>query len=339
MSGAVRVAVAGATGYAGAGCVRLLSSHPGVELVQVSSRSQPGRPHCDAYPGSPCQLVLSEQIDPGRCDVVLSAQAPGECARQAGDWLERRAVVIDLSADFRLRSADAYRTWYGAEHPSAALLAQAVLALPELDPAGIAEAALLALPGCFTTAVLLACGPAVAANLVHPDVVVDGKTGVSGAGRNASAEYLFSEVAESVLPYQVSGHRHRPEMEQALGELGGQPCSVTFVPHLVPMVRGLVATCYLRLQPQVSLSEVREAYAARYQGQPFVRLSVGPVASKAVSQTNLCYVHLEEQGSHLVATAVLDNLGRGASGQAVQVLNLRFGMSPQSGLPQSSWWP
>ncbi|MGH7698197.1 MAG: N-acetyl-gamma-glutamyl-phosphate reductase, partial [Candidatus Dormibacteria bacterium] len=249
----IRVAVAGATGYAGAGCVRLLQEHPQVELAGVSSRSHAGVRHAEACPGSACQMLLSEAVDAGACDLVLSAQAPGECARQAGAWLEQGAVVLDVSPDFRLDSSSLYRNWYGAEHPAPDLLRRAVLALPELDPSAIGEAGLLALPGCFSTAAILACGPAAAAGLVLPEVVVDAKTGASGAGRGAAAEFLFSEVAESVRAYQVGGHRHRPEMERALAHLGGEPFSVTFVPHLVPMVRGIVATCYLKPRQGVSL--------------------------------------------------------------------------------------
>lgn len=335
----VRVAVAGATGFAGAGCVSLLLRHPNAELVEVASRSKRGQLHSAAYPGSRCELPLTESIHASQCDVVISASPPGEAAAQAPQWLAQGAVVLDVSADFRLNSASAFAAWYGAPHPSPELLPQAVLALPELRPAEIRMANLLALPGCFSTAAILACGPAAASRLVEPKVVVDGKTGVSGAGRSASSDYLFSELNESVKPYAVGGHRHRPEMEQVLTALGGVPFSATFVPHLVPMTRGIQVTCYLRPRAGVSLAQLRALYQTQYQGEPFVRLSETPVPSKQTSHTNMCWLTLEQQGDHLVVSAVLDNLGRGASSQAIQVMNLRFGLDPQAGLEASSQWP
>ncbi len=333
----LRVSLAGASGYAGAGCLRLLLRHPGVEVVEASSKTQPGRVHRDVYPGSDCDLTLVGELDASHCQAVVSALAPGEAARSAPDWLAAGAVVLDLSADFRLRAG--YERWYGGPHPSPGLLPEAVLALPELSPQPISEARLLALPGCFSTATLLACGPAAARALVEPEAVVDGKSGISGAGRSAGSQYLFGELDESVSAYSVSGHRHQPEMEQALSDLAGQPFQVTFVPHLVPMTRGLEVSCYLRLRPGVELDQVRRAYQDAYGGQPFVRLAERPVPTKQARGTNLCWVSLERQGPHLVAQAVLDNLGRGASSQAVQVLNLRFGMDPRAGLEETPWWP
>lgn len=338
-AGVVRVAVAGATGYTGAACVSRLLQHPDVELVEVASRTKPGQRHSDAYPGSSCDLPLVESVDASQCDVVISALTPGEAAQQAPRWLASGAVVVDLSAAFRLRSAAAYASWYGGPHPSPELLSQAVLALPELRPAEIQTANLLALPGCFSTAAILACGPAAASQLVEPEVVVDGKTGVSGAGRSASGEYLFAELNESVKPYALAGHRHRPEMEQVLTELGGRSFAVTFVPHLVPMTRGIQVTCYLRPREGVNVDQVRARYESQYQAEPFVHLARAPVASKLTSYTNTCWLTLEQQGQHLVVSAVLDNLGRGASSQAVQVMNLRFSLDPWAGLESPPQWP
>ncbi|HVC39149.1 MAG TPA: N-acetyl-gamma-glutamyl-phosphate reductase [Candidatus Dormibacteraeota bacterium] len=336
---AVRVGVAGATGYAGAGCVSLLLAHPDAQLVAVSSRSQAGRSHAAAYPGSSCDQVLVDSIDGADCELVISASAAGDAARQAADWLAKGAVVMDISADFRLHSASSFATWYGFAHPAPELLPQATLALPELRPEEIAGARLLALPGCFSTAAILACGPAAQQNLIEPEVVVDGKTGISGAGRNASAEYLFSELNESVKAYAVAGHRHQPEMEQVLAELSGAPFAVTFVPHLVPMTRGIQVTCYLRPRAGVTLDQLRSVYRERYQDEPFVRLADQPVPSKRASYTNICWISLAQQGGHIVASAVLDNLGRGASAQAIQVMNLRFGLDPQAGLLGATQWP
>jgi N-acetyl-gamma-glutamyl-phosphate reductase len=335
----LRVSLAGATGYAGAACLRLLLDHPSVELVEIASRSQSGRVHADAYPGSECRMVMVESVDAAGCEVVISALPPGEAARSAPEWLARGAVVLDVSADFRLSSEASFQRWYGSPHPSPELLPEAVLALPELLPAEIPNARLLALPGCFSTAAILACGPAAAHDLVEPEVVVDGKTGVSGAGRSAGTAHLFSELNESVKPYAVGGHRHQPEMEQVLGRLSGGPFAVTFVPHLVPMTRGIEVTCYLRPRPGVTLDQLRARYRSQYRDQPFVRVSDVPVASKQTSHTNFCWVSLEQQGRHLVVSAVLDNLGRGASSQAIQVMNLRFGLEPTAGIGSHPQWP
>jgi N-acetyl-gamma-glutamyl-phosphate reductase len=335
----LRVSLAGATGYAGAGCLRLLSGHPAVELTEIASRSQPGRVHADVYPGSECRMEMVESVDGAGCDVVISALPHGEAARSTPAWLAGGAVVLDVSADFRLSSAASFQRWYGSSHPSPELLAEAVLALPELRPAQILNARILALPGCFSTAAILACGPAAARRLVEPEVVIDGKTGVSGAGRGAGTEYLFSELDESVKPYAVGGHRHQPEMEQVLGELFGSPFAVTFVPHLVPMTRGIEVTCYLRLRPGVTLDQLRAEYRSQYRDQPFVRVSDAPVPSKQTSHTNLCWISLAQQGRHLVVAAVLDNLGRGASSQAIQVMNMRFGLEPTAGIASLPQWP
>ncbi|HEY6538999.1 MAG TPA: N-acetyl-gamma-glutamyl-phosphate reductase [Candidatus Dormibacteraeota bacterium] len=335
----VRVAVAGATGYAGAGCVALLEAHPEVALVAVASRSQAGRTHAEAYPGSSCELVLVESINAEDCDVVITASTAGAAAREAGAWLSRGALVIDVSADFRLRSEAEFRQWYGFEHPAPELLSQAVLALPELLPEAIQAADLLALPGCFSTAAVLACGPAALHRLVEPEVVVDGKTGISGAGRSASADYLFTELNESVKPYAVAGHRHSPEMKQALSDLQEAEFQVTFVPHLVPMTRGILVSCYLRPRPGVTLEQLRGVYRDHYREQPFVRLAEVPVPTKLAWNTNLTWITLEAQGPYVVISAVLDNLGRGASAQAVQVLNLRLGLDPRAGLTGAPQWP
>ncbi|MGA7172541.1 MAG: N-acetyl-gamma-glutamyl-phosphate reductase [Candidatus Dormiibacterota bacterium] len=331
--------MAGATGYAGAGCVRLLLDHPDVELAAVSSRTQAGKVHSATFPGSTCNQVLVESINAEDCDLVISASAPGDAARQSESWLAQGAVVMDVSADFRLRSPTAFASWYGLPHPAPELLSQAILALPELRPQAIPGAQLIALPGCFSTAAILACGPAVERQLIEAEVVVDGKTGVSGAGRSASAEYLFTELNESVKPYAVTGHRHQPEMEQVLTDLSGAPVTVTFVPHLVPMTRGIQVTCYLRPRAGVTLEQLKAVYQERFRDQPFVRISNSPVSSKQTTNTNLCWLTLAQQGRHFVVSAVLDNLGRGASAQAVQVMNLRFGLASRSGLGEAAQWP
>lgn len=334
-----RVGVAGATGYAGQELVALLGAHPGVLLEQVSSRSAPGRRHGEVCPGSECQLELVADLDGGALDVVISALPHLEAAALAPGWLDAGALVIDVSADFRLRDPAQYHAWYGAEHPAPHLLGSAVLALPELRPDALAEARLISLPGCFSTATVLACAPAVAAGLVEDEVIVDGKTGVSGAGKGAGSAYLFSELNESVRGYALGGHRHSPEMVQVLSELRGGPVRVTFVPHLVPMTRGIAATCYLRPRPGVDLGALIDRYRDAYRDSPFVHLWETPPPTKVASYTNHCFIHLAQQGELVVVEGVLDNLGRGAAGQAVQVLNQRLGLPATAGLERGPWWP
>ncbi len=333
-----RIGVAGATGYAGAELVGLLVDHPAVELAQVSSRTHAGQAHREACRGSNCELTLRAELDATELDVVVSALPALEAAALAPAWLGAGALLIDVSGDFRLRDPLLYRRWYGADHPFPELLEDAVLAVPELCPKG-SGARVLALPGCFSTTTILACGPAARSHLVDADVVVDGKTGISGAGRGAGEAYLFSELDESVLAYAVGGHRHQPEMAQALSELAGEEVAVTFVPHLVPMTRGISVTCYLRPRQGVSRERLVEVYQSAYRDSPFVHLVDQPAPTKLASRTNHCFIHLALQGPRLVVSAVLDNLGRGAAGQAVQVLNWRLGLAPAAGIGRAPQWP
>jgi N-acetyl-gamma-glutamyl-phosphate reductase len=333
-----RVGVAGATGYAGAELVSLLREHPSVQLTQVSSRSQAGRVHREACLGSTCDLELTEQLDPTTLDVVISAQSVLEAAAQASTWLESGALVIDVSADFRLRDPELYPRWYGRQHPSPGLLPEAHLTVPELE-LGSREGRIVALPGCFATAAILAAAPALRSGLVQPSAVVDGKTGISGAGRGAGQAYLFSELDEAVLPYAVPGHRHQPEIQQALSEVSRSAVEVTFVPHLVPMTRGICVTGYLPWEGRPALDRVLQEYRLAYGDTPFVHLVETPVPTKLASRTNHTFIHLASQGSHLVVEAVLDNLGRGAAWQAVQALNWRLGLDPAAGIGRAPQWP
>ena len=337
-AGAPRIGVAGATGYAGAELVSLLREHPAVQLTQVSSRSQAGRLHREVCLGSGCDLELREELDPASLEVVISAQSALDAASQTRAWLAGGALVIDVAADFRLRDPQLYPIWYGREHPDPELLREAQLTIPELG-LGAREGRLLALPGCFATAAILAVAPALRSGQVEPAVVVDGKTGISGAGRGAGRGYLFSELDETVLPYAVPGHRHQPEIRQALSELSGTAVEVTFVPHLVPMTRGICVTCYLRWRGHSSLDQVREQYQLAYGASPFVHLVDSPAPTKLANRTNHTFVHLSAQGSHLVVMAALDNLGRGAAWQAVQALNWRLGLDPAAGIGRAPQWP
>ena len=336
--GTVKAAVAGANGYAGMTLVNLLARHQGVELAQLTSRSHAGQPYAAVFPLLGRDGRFRDEADPAEVDVVFSCLPHNVGAGKAGSWLESGARVIDMSADFRLVDPSLYPKWYGQEHPAPDLLPQAVLGLPELHAAELPEARLVAVPGCHSTAAILALAPAVAANLVGGDIVVDSKTGVSGAGRSPSLGTHFSEVSESTHAYSIAGHRHSPEVSQELGRLAnGHAPRVTFLTHLLPMVRGILVTCYFDLKS--SLDELTDAYAEFYQGQPFTRVVPSSPPTKLASHTNLCLVHVAAQGEKAIVTAAIDNLVKGASGQGVECFNIAFGFERTEALVSPHLWP
>ena len=335
----LRVAVAGATGYIGMQCVALLARHPHVELVRLLARSHAGRRFCEAVPGSDVALPLEAGWDLGGADVVLAALPHTVAASQARAWLDGGAVVVDMSADFRLRDAAVYERWYGVAHPAPDLCADAVYALPELDGAALRTANLIAAPGCYPTATLLAVKPALSASLVEPDVVVDAKSGVSGAGRSPGPGVHFAEVNESVRAYGVDGHRHRAEMDQELTAAARTAVRLVFVPHLVPMTRGILATAYLRPRQGVSVADITSLYRELCDSHPFLRYDDAPPATKSVVGSNLAALNVTEQQGTAVVTCAIDNLLKGAGGQGIQAMNLRFGLDESAGLPRVSAWP
>lgn len=335
----VRVTVAGSTGYIGMQCVALLSRHPGVELAHLLGRSHVGARHCDVAPGSDVPLRIEEGLDADSSEVVFSALPHTVAAAHARTWLSAGAVVIDLSADFRLRDANEFKRWYGTGHPAADLCEESTYAFVEAARDQLRTADLIAVPGCYPTAVLIACAPALRARLVEPRIVVDAKSGVSGAGRSPSLGTHFAEVNESVHAYAVEGHRHKPEMLQALRDLSGEEVALTFVPHLVPMTRGILATAYLRPRDGVTAADLAEAYQAFADDNPFVRIAPAPPATKSVTATNEAVLHTAWQDGVFVVTAVIDNLVKGAAGQAVQAMNVRFGFDERAGLERWPSWP
>jgi N-acetyl-gamma-glutamyl-phosphate reductase len=333
----VKGAVAGANGYAGMTLIHLLARHPGVELVQLTSRSFAGKPFSDVFPVLELEGTFDAEIDPAGKDVIFSCLPHNVGASKAGSWLDAGARVIDMSADFRLKEASAYPRWYKQEHPAPDLLSRAVLGLPELHKDDLAGAALVAVPGCYSTASILALAPAVSSGLVGSDVVVDAKSGVSGAGRSPGLGVHFSEVNESVGAYSIGGHRHLPEVLQELGTLNGKDLRLTFVPHLIPMTRGILATCYFDLKG--SLAELHDAYAEFYAGQPFTRVVEQSPSTKLASHNNLCLVNVGAQREKAVVTAALDNLMKGASGQGVECFNIAFGFERTTALEGALQWP
>jgi N-acetyl-gamma-glutamyl-phosphate reductase len=333
----VRAAVAGANGYAGMTAVHLLARHPHVELVELSSRSFAGKPYSAVFPLLDLAgEFAAEPAAKGGVDVVFSCLPHGVGAGRAQAWLAAGARVIDMSADFRLHDPAEYPRWYGAAHPLPSLLEEAVLGLPELHEAGLRSARLVAVPGCYSTAAILALAPAAAARLAGSDVVVDAKSGVSGAGRSPGMGVHFSEVNESTGAYAIDGHRHLPEIVQELSALGGS-FGVTFVPHLVPMTRGILVTCYFDMVG--SVSELRDAYAEFYAGQPFARVVDRAPTTKMAAHSNLCLVNVAAQGRKAVVTAALDNLVKGASGQGVECFNVAFGFERTTALVGPVQWP
>jgi N-acetyl-gamma-glutamyl-phosphate reductase len=334
----VKAAVAGANGYAGMTLVNLLARHPGVELAQLTSRSYAGQPYTAVFPLLDQPGSFVEEPDPGQVDVIFSCLPHNAGAARIASWFDAGVRVIDMSADFRLKDPALYPKWYKQEHPAPALLPEAVFGLPELHAREIRDARLVAVPGCHSTAAILALAPAVASGLIGQDVVVDSKTGVSGAGRSPGPGVHFSEINESTHAYSVAGHRHAPEVFQELGLLaGGNPPRITLVTHLLPMIRGILVTCYFDMQG--SLDQLRDAYREFYKAAPFTRLLPQPPQTRLVSHSNYCVINVAGQGDKAVVTAAIDNLMKGASGQGVECFNLAFGFNRCQGLEGPLQWP
>jgi len=336
------VAIVGATGYAGGELARLVLRHPEARLVAAVARSGQGeplrklQPHLHAAPDS---LVVGSDV--GDAEVVFTALPAGEAAKQAGTWLDEGRTVIDIGSDFRLRDPVLYERWYGYTHPAPALLAEAIYGLTELARDRIRGARLIANPGCYPTAALLALAPALKGRLVGDEIIVDGKTGVSGAGHNIDEAYLFGTIDESVRPYGLPKHRHTPEIVQEAAALLGAAPKLTFTPHLVPMTRGLIATCYAPLSRGATAKDIADAYAREYAEEPFIRVTDTYPATKATLGSNWCLVHavVDEANARLVTFGVLDNLVKGAAGSALQNFNARFGYPETMGLEALPLWP
>jgi N-acetyl-gamma-glutamyl-phosphate reductase len=319
-----RVAVVGATGYAGALCAHLVDRHPSLELTELTARGEAGARHSEVYPRYGVHLALRE-FDADRiaerADAAFVAYPHGAAAEPVKALRERRLKVVDLSADFRL-DQDSYELWY-AEHGAPELIDEAVYGLPEVHREAIRGAELVAAPGCYPTAAILALAPL---RDVAADAVVDAKSGVSGAGREATRTTHFVSVTENVKAYKVEGHRHQAELERELGDV-----RITFIPHLLPIDQGLLASCYVTLRNGADVGErFREAYA----DEPFVELASSPPGTADVRETNRCRIfwHTDQRSGRVLVFAAIDNLWKGAAGQAVQDLNLMLGLPETEGL-------
>ncbi|UYF99951.1 N-acetyl-gamma-glutamyl-phosphate reductase [Halomonas sp. GD1P12] len=343
----IKVGIVGGTGYTGVELLRLLAGHPEVSVEAITSRSEAGVKVCDMYPnlrGHYDALAFSEPDARAlsAMDAVFFATPHGVAHALAGELLKGGTRVIDLSADFRLRDADEWSRWYGQPHGAPELLEEAVYGLPEMHREKIKTARLIAVPGCYPTAVQLGYLPLLDAGLIDPTrLIADCKSGVTGAGRGAKVPSLLAEASESFKAYGASGHRHLPEISQGLNDMQAAKVGLTFVPHLTPMIRGIHATLYSTLTE--SARDLQALFEARYQDEPFV--DVMPAGShpetRSVKGNNTCRiaVHRPEGGDTVVVLSIIDNLVKGASGQAIQNLNLMFGFDEKTGLNAPALMP
>ncbi len=337
------VGILNVTGYAGSELARLLHGHPNVRIAGVTGRSAAGKRLPEIFPHLwAIDLPIADAL--GDVDVVFSALPHAAAAEQLVPYIEAGVPVIDLSADFRLKRVEEYEARYKVTHPAPHLLTRAVMGLPELHRAEIAAAKLTAVPGCHATGVILALAPLFARGFIEPGVIADTKTGLSGAGRSLGLAVHFSEADESVAPYGLDGHRHLPEITQELGALAEAPApAVTFVPHYIPMTRGILSTCYARLRTGVRLDRpaLKQVYRDFYREAPFVHVSDTPPSTKHVAGTNYCLVHpsIDAQTGAIVVASAIDNLGKGAAGAAVQCLNVMLGLPETAGLQSLALFP
>ncbi len=336
----INIGIVGGTGYTGVELLRILAQHPQVSLRAITSRKETGQPVAALFP-SLRQHVDLAFVDPAQarleqCDLVFFATPNGIAMQQARELLTAGVRVIDLAADFRIKDVALWEQWYGMPHACPELVAQAVYGLPERNREAIRQARLVANPGCYPTAVQLGFLPLLEAGLVDVQrLIADAKSGVSGAGRKAEISMLLAEAGDNFKAYGVSGHRHHPEITQELGQIAGQAVNLIFTPHLLPMIRGIHATLYAPLTARADL-DVQSLYEQRYAQEPFV--DVMPPGThpetRSVRASNLCRIalHRPGQGDTVVILSVIDNLVKGAAGQAVQNMNLMFGLPETTGL-------
>ena len=336
----IKVGIVGGTGYTGVELLRLLAQHPQVEIAAITSRGEAGTPVADYFPSLRGKVGLSF-CDPAQaslegCDLVFFATPNGIAMQQAASLLAAGVRVIDLAADFRIADVSVWEKWYGMSHASPHLLADAVYGLPEINRDRIRSAQLVANPGCYPTAVQLGFWPLLEAGCVDiGHLIADCKSGVSGAGRKAETQILFAEASDNFKAYAVAGHRHLPEIRQGLARVAGSEVGLTFVPHLTPIIRGIHATLYARVTQE---QDFQGLFEKRYAGEAFV--DVMPARShpdtRSVRAANTCRIaiHRPQGGNILVVLSVIDNLTKGAAGQAVQNMNLMFGFDECTGLSQ-----
>ena len=342
----MKVGILNVTGYAGAELVRILYRHPEAEITSVTGRSAAGKRLPEVLPHLwPVDLPITTSVE-GSVDVVFSTLPSGASAEALAPMIDSGVMAVDIAADFRLHDRAEFKRAHDIDHPASHLLEKAVYGLPEIHRELIRPASLVANPGCYPAAAILALAPAIREGLVVDDIVIDAKSGISGAGRGGLATSSmdhFAEADENVVAYGLDGHSHQPEIAQELAELReAASARVTFVPHRVPMTRGILATCYARLQDEtIGKETVRNIYREFYADEPFVRVTDTPPHTKHTTGSNLCLVHatVDERAGRLVVVSCLDNLVKGAAGQAVQNMNLMFGLAEDEGLGQLALYP
>ncbi len=341
-----KVGIINVTGYAGVELARLLCGHPAVEIVSVTGRSAAGQPLGEIFPHLG-RLGLTVEAALGEVEVAFSAMPHKESAGIIAPLVDAGVKVVDISADFRLHAAEDYQRWYGFTHPAPHLLSRAVYGLTELYREQVASARLVANPGCYPTGAILALAPAVKEGLIEPGIIIDSKSGVSGAGRSLSLTTHFSEVNEDVSAYALGGHRHLSEIIQEVSLLGMQNPTITFVPHLIPMTRGILTTAYAPLLPgklargKDGEKELRDLYLHFYRNEPFVKITQAPPHTKHTWGNNLCLVYptIDVRTGRLVTVSAIDNLVKGAAGQAIQNMNLMLGLPETAGLEAIAVYP
>jgi len=333
-----RVGIVNVTGYAGVELARLLSRHPGVELASVSGRSAAGKKLGEVFPHlADLDIAITPEL--GEVDFAFSALPHKESAEEVIKLLQPGVKVVDISADFRLKDALQYPEWYSFSHPAPQLLTEAVYGLPEIYRRDIATARLVANPGCYPTGAILGLAPALKAGLIGSHIIIDSKSGISGSGRTLSLSTHYAEANEDVTAYSLDGHRHLPEMEQELSRFmhNARPV-LTFVPHLIPMTRGILTTAYAPLSGRLEASkdgiiELKVMYQNFYKDEPFVRVVPAPPHTKHVWGSNTCLVYptIDIRSGRMIVISAIDNLVKGAAGQAIQNMNLMLG------LPETMW--
>ena len=345
-----RIAIAGASGYAGAELVRLAAAHPYFDIAAVTSEKSAGQSVASVFPSLTGVVqhtfeALAPEALAERADALFLALPHTKSQEPVALCMKAGKLVVDLSADYRLKNVAAYEQWYQTPHAHPALLQEAVYGLPELHRSAIAKAQLVASPGCYPTAAILQLAPLFAKGLVQLDsIVIDAKSGVSGAGRSPALPYHFPEAHESLEPYKIGKHRHIPEIEQELSGVMGTPGAVTiaFTPHLVPMNRGILSTAYCKLKTEIKLPELRALYREFYKGERFIRLYEDIVPNpRYIRGSNFCDigVYADQRAGWVVTVAAVDNLVKGAAGQAIQAMNLMMGIPEETGLTAPGSYP
>ncbi|NLY75538.1 MAG: N-acetyl-gamma-glutamyl-phosphate reductase [Firmicutes bacterium] len=342
----IKVGIIGASGYTGSELLRILAQHPEAEVTAITSRTYEGRKLEEVYGGftgwNGPVFNGSDSIDAvAGCDVVFLAMPHGVAINLVPSLLEKGQKVIDLGADFRFRDAQIYESWYKLQHTQRELTKNAVYGLPEIYRKQIRQAMLVGNPGCYPTSIILAIYPLLKAGLADPDrIIIDSKSGVSGAGRKADLAYNFPELFGNFKAYGLAGHRHTPEIEQELSLAAGKAVKATFSPHLLPVARGILSTIYLNLTKEITTEEVEEILTRSYQGEPFVKIIKEPRLPelKWVAGTNCCHigVRVDRRTNQLIVVSVIDNMVKGAAGQAIQNMNLMCDLPETMGLQQ---WP